>query len=235
MLRIFFRLRGGATLCEPQEIWNNGGMPFPPFFYARPAAVADMPKMLLRIYCVPAWQMRDVPKASAFLAFTDETGWLGHGSSKYIKDKADFGVDDAITAMAPIPPLQVISLPIRRLPASRLVVANVYDANKLTSKESFAEAFKNACLEVERNAGKSVTFIDPTGDWNYQEWRVEPTDAARAVIANVLANRGRIRMANIIVPEEASKDAYVALTERVFDERWRLTSSDPAVRDAIGL
>jgi hypothetical protein len=208
-------------------------MPFPPFLFARAAAVADMPKMLLRIYAIPAWQMRDVPKASAFLAFTDETGWLGHGSAKYIKDKADFGLDDAITAMAPIPPLQAISVPVRRLPAARLVVTNVYDANKLTSNASFAEAFHNACKEVERHGGKSVTFIDPTRDWNYQEWRVEPTDAARAVVTNVLANRGRIRGANIIVPE-TSKDAYVSLTERVFDQRWRLTSDDPAVRDALG-
>ena len=51
---------------------------------------------------------------------------------------------------------------------------------------------------------------------------------------NVIANRGRIKCANIIVPE-ASKDAYVSLTERVFDERWRLTSDDPAVRDALGM
>jgi hypothetical protein len=210
-------------------------MPFPPFIYARPSAVADMPKMLLRIFAIPAWQMRDVPKSSAFLAFTDETGWLGHGSSKYIKDKADFGLDDAITAMAPIPPLQAISVPVRRLPASRLVVANVYDSNKLTSNASFAEAFKNACIEVERFGGKTITFIDPTRDWNYQEWRVEPTDAARAVITNVLTNRGRIKAANIIVPDPASRDPYVALTERVFDQRWRLTSSDPAVRNGLGL
>lgn len=179
--------------------------------------------------------MRDVPKASAFLAFTDETGWLGHGSSKYIKDKADFGLDDAITAVAPIPPLEAVSLPVRRLPASRLVIANVYDANKLTSNASFAEAFKNACKEVERHGGKSVTFIDPTRDWNYQEWRVEPTDAARAIVANVLANRGRIKAANIIVPDALSKEPYVSLAERVFDQRWRLTSDDPSVRDAIGL
>jgi hypothetical protein len=206
-------------------------MPIPPFIFARPAATADMPKMLLRIYAIPAWQMRDVPKASAFLAFTDETGWLGHGSAKYIKDKADFGLDDAIRAMAPIAPLEAVSVPVRRLPASRLVVANVYDANKLTSNAAFAEAFKNACIEVERHGGKSVTFFDPTRDWNYQEWRVEPTDAARAIVRNVLANRGRIRGANIIVPE-SSKEAYVALTERVFDQRWRLTSDDPSVRDA---
>ena len=210
-------------------------MPFPPLIHARPAAVADMPKMLLRIYTIPAWQMRDVPKASAFLAFTDETGWLGHGSSKYIKDKADFGLDDAITAVAPIPPLEAVSVPVRRLPASRLVIANVYDANKLTSNASFAEAFKNACKEVERHGGKSVTFIDPTRDWNYQEWRVEPTDAARAVVANVLANRGRIKAANIIVPDALSKEPYVSLADRVFDQRWRLTSDDPSVRDAIGL
>ena len=209
-------------------------MPFPPFIHARPAATADMSKMLLRIYAIPAWQMRDVPKASAFLAFTDETGWLGHGSAKYIKDKADFGLDDAITAMAPIPPLEAISVPVRRLPATRLVVVNVYDANKLTSNAAFSEAFKSACIEVERFGGKTITFIDPTRDWNYQEWRVEPTDAARAVVRNVLANRGRIKGANIIVPDD-SKDAYVSLTERVFDQRWRLTSDDAAVRDALGV
>ena len=96
------------------QIWNNVGMPFPPFIHARPAATADMSKMLLRIYAIPAWQMRDVPKASAFLAFTDETGWLGHGSAKYIKDKADFGLDDAITAMAPITTMEAISVPVRR-------------------------------------------------------------------------------------------------------------------------
>jgi hypothetical protein len=206
-------------------------MPFPPLIHARPAAVADMPKMLLRIYAIPAWQMREVPKASAFLAFTDETGWLGHGSSKYIKDKADFGVDDAITALAPLAPLQAVSIPVRRLPASRLVIANVYDENKLTSNASFSEAFRNACLEVSRNDGKTVTFIDPTRDWNYQERRVEPMDSARAVIANVLRNRGKIKGANIIVPDAASKDAYVSLTEKAFDERWRFNSVD--VDDAV--
>jgi hypothetical protein len=105
----------------------------------------------------------------------------------------------------------------------------------LTSNRSFAQAFTNACLEVAKHGGKSVTFIDPTRDWNYQEWRVEPTDAARAVITNVLANRGVIRTANIIVPDALSKEPYVSLTDRVFDQRWRLTSSDPAVRDALGM
>ena len=201
-------------------------MAFPPFTFARPAASADMPQMLLRIYGIPAWQMRDVPKASAFLAFTDETGWLGHGSSKYIKDKADFGVDDAITELAPIPPLGAISVPVRRLPAKRLVIVNVYDDNKLTSSEIFEEAFHNACVEVQRNSGKSVTFFDPSGDWNYQEKRIEAAGAARAIIANVLKNRGIIKGANIIVPNEAARESYVKLAERVFDERWRLTSED---------
>ena len=210
-------------------------MPFPPLIFARPAATADMQKMLLRVYCIPAWQLRDVPKASAFLAFTDETGWLGHGSCKYIKDKADFHLDDAITSLAPIPPLQAVSVPVRRLPAKHLVVANVYDDKKLTSNQSFAEAFKNACLEVNRHGGKTVTFFDPTRDWNYQEWRVEPMDAARAVLANVLRNRGKIKGANILVPDEASRDAYVSLTNQIFDERWRLISDDPAIRDALGI
>ncbi|MDQ2986009.1 MAG: hypothetical protein M3R13_04725 [Armatimonadota bacterium] len=199
-------------------------MPFPPFIYARPAAVADLPKLMLRIYGIPAWQLRDVPKASAFLAFTDETGWLGHGSSKYIKDKADFGIDDAIEALVPIPPASAVSLPVRRLPASRLVVANVYEANKLTSRHAFAEAFKAACLEVRRHDGKTITFFDPTEDWNYQESRIDPVDAARVVIGNVVRNRGTIHGANIIVPDETALTAYVRLTEQVFDERWRLTS-----------
>lgn len=199
-------------------------MPFPPFIYARPAAVADLPKMLLRIYGIPAWQLRDVPKASAFLAFTDETGWLGHGTSKYIKDKADFGLDDAIEAFAPIPPYSAVSLPVSRLPARRLVVTNVYDANKLTSRDTFAAAFKAACLEVRRHDGKSITFFDPTEDWNYQETRVDPVDAARVVVGNIVRNRGTITGANIIVTSEAATSAYVRLTEQVFDERWRLTS-----------
>ena len=201
-------------------------MPFPPFTFARPAASADMPQMLLRIYGIPAWQMRDVPKSSAFIAFTDETGWLGHGSSKYIKDKADFGLDDAITSMAPIPPLGAISVPVRRLSSDRLVVVNVYDDNKLTSSESFAEAFHNACVEVQRQKGKTVTFFDPSGDWNYQEKRVYAAGAARTIIANVLKNRGIIKGANIIVPNDIARESYVKLTERVFDERWRLTSED---------
>lgn len=205
-------------------------MPFPPFISAKPAASADLPKMMLRVYWVPAWQLRDVPKASAFLAFTDETGWLGHGTSKYIKDKADFGADDAIGAMAPIPALHAISIPVRRLPAKRLVVVNMYDANKLTSRDAFAEAFRNACREVARHDGKTVSFFDPTDDWNYQERRVEPTDTARVVVGNILANRDLIKGANVIVPNETACEAYVAFVNRVFDEQWRLTSDD---KDAL--
>jgi hypothetical protein len=208
-------------------------MPFPPVTFARPSATADVPKMRLRIYGIPAWQMRDVPRASAFIAFTDETGWLGHGSSKYIKDKADFGLDDAIETHAPIAPYQAISMPVRRLPAGRLVVVNVYDDNKLTSRDSFQEAFHNACLEVRRHHGSSITFIDPTADWNYQEKRVEASDAARAIIRNVVRNRGIIRAANIIVPNPLACEEYAALTRRLFDEQWRLTSDDGEALGAI--
>lgn len=202
-------------------------MPFPPFIHARPAAVADMPGVLVRVYGIPAWQMRDVPRAAAFLAFTDETGWLGHGSSKYIKDKADFGVDDAIRALAPIPPMSAVSFKVSRLPAGRLVVCNVYDSNKLTTGAGFSAAFSAGCREIAKHAGKSVTFIDPSQDWNYQEWRVEVRDAARAVLANVLEQRGRIRTANIIVPDSSALEAYRSLVEKAFDERWRLTSDEP--------
>jgi len=205
-------------------------MPFAPFITARPAASADLPKMLLRVYGVPAWQLRDVPKASAFLAFTDETGWLGHGTSKYIKDKADFGTDDAIERLAPIPPLRAVSLPVRRLPASRLVVINMYDANKLTSRDAFAEAFRNGCKDVTRNDGKTVTFFDPTADWNYQETRVDASETARVVVGCVLANRDLIKGANIVVPNEPARGAYVTLVNRVFDEQWRLTSDE---KDAL--
>lgn len=201
-------------------------MPFPPFISAKPAASADLPKLLLRVYGVPAWALRDVPKASAFLAFSDATGWLGHGTSKYIKDKADFGIDDAIEALGPIGPLQAVSLPVRRLPASRLVVINMYDASKLTSRDAFTEAFRNGCREVSRHGGKTITFFDPTVDWNYQERRVEATDTARVVVGCTLANRDLIKGANIIVPNEAARETYVALVNRVFDEQWRLTSED---------
>jgi hypothetical protein len=202
-------------------------MPFSPFFPAKPVASADLPKMLLRVYGIPAWQLRDVPKASAFLAFTDETGWLGHGTSKYIKDKADFGIDDAIEEMTPIPPLQAISLPVRRLPASRLVVINMYDPNKLTSRDTYVEAFRNGCREVARHDGKTVTFFDPTDDWNYQERRIEAAETARVIIGCVLANRDLIRGANIVAPNESARDSYVDLVNRVFDQQWRLTSEEP--------
>jgi len=210
-------------------------MPFPPFITAKPAAAADLPKMLLRVYGVPAWQLRDIPRASAFLAFSDETGWLGHGTSKYIKDKADFGLDDKIEALAPIPPLRAISVPVRRLPASRLAIVNMYDANKLTSREAFAEAFRNGCKEVHRHDGKTVSFFDPTSDWNYQERRVEAVETARVVVGCVLSNRDLIRGANIIVPNESACAVYVDFVNRVFDEQWRLTSEEPdAMRKLLG-
>lgn len=212
------------------------GVPFAPFFPAKPVASADLPKMMLRVYGVPAWQLRDVPKSSAFLAFTDETGWLGHGTSKYIKDKVDFGADDAIEALAPIPALNAVSIRVRRLPATRLVVVNMYDENKLTSKEAFTEAFRNACLEVQRHDGKTVTFFDPTRDWNYQQMRVNAVDTARVVVGCVLANRDLIKGANILVPAEEAREGYVSLVHKVFDEQWRLTSSDPdALSSLLGV
>ncbi|MGI8924510.1 MAG: hypothetical protein ACR2HJ_10825 [Fimbriimonadales bacterium] len=195
-------------------------LPFGP----RPAATLDLARIYLRIFHIPGWKLRNIPRADAFIVFTDATGWLGHGTSKYIKDKSDYRLDDEITSLAPIQGGEAVSVAVHRLPVKRLVVANPFDQQKMMSGEQYSAAFRAATREIEAQNGKSFTLFDPTDDWNYQERRVEPMQAARRIVDAILRSRDQgIRSANIIVTSEENIAAYQNLARRMNEDQWKFT------------
>ncbi|MBA3726751.1 MAG: hypothetical protein H0W86_09935 [Armatimonadetes bacterium] len=207
-------------------------LPFGP----KAEATLDLDRIYLRIFHMPGWKLRNIPRADAFIVFTDATGWLGHGTSKYIKDKSDYRLDDQITSLAPIEGGSAVSVAVHRLPARRLVVANPFDQQKMMSGEQYSAAFRAATKEIEAHNGKSFTLFDPTDDWNYQERRVEPMQAARRIVDAILRSRDDgIRSANIIVTNEENLIAYRSLADRMVENQWKFTHEPGAADRGLDL
>lgn len=177
------------------------------------------------IYHLPLWRMRRIPKCSAFLALSDETAWLGHGTAKYVKDKADYGLDDRVRELAPIAPGTVVTIPVKRLPAKHLIVANMHGDSKRLDSNSFYQGFDAAVValgKVEPNSvfpGNSLMMGDPTDDWNYFEQRISPNAVAELVLDAIAKCAGRIGAVRIIVSKDENVMAYKQEIERLSEIR----------------
>lgn len=190
-----------------------------PFLF--PAAKLDIDGLYVKVFHLSGWRLRKVPRSDAFLVFSDSTGWMGHGTSKYIKDKSDYRLDDHIREHAPIPPGKAVAFPVKRIPARNLIVTNIFDEQKLTNLEQFQTAFSAALKKNHRLDGWSITLIDPTDDLNYQEMRMAPERVACVIIDSMLRNRKWLTKANIIATNETSVDAYRAIFDRMRDDQWK--------------
>jgi hypothetical protein len=160
----------------------------------------------IELFSLPGSRLQKV-KADALIVFADETGWLGHGTSKYVKDKGDYGLDDRIRDAGPISPGKAKSFKVGRLPVSSLIVANIFDDRKLVTKESFRRGFGAAAKAAEGLGCESVAFFDPTDDWNYFTHRIDAATTADMVLDTV-SSFGNLRAVKVIIPNEENLASY---------------------------
>ncbi len=196
-----------------------GGLHFA--YYVRPRASVEINGTRIEVFCIPGWSLRKVPKTDAFVVFTNATGWLGHGTNKYVKDKADFGLDDEIEKFAPIPVEGTVSVPVKRLPAKLLVAANIYDEKGLTHSIQFQKGFDSAIQKLLNDGMKSLMVCDPTDDWNYFEHRAESALGAQMLINAILKYSGKLKIVRILVVKPQNLEAYTELLRKISEERWR--------------
>jgi hypothetical protein len=120
----------------------------------------------------------------------------------------DYGLDDKVRALAPIPMGDAIAVPVKRLPAKHLVVANVYDERTLVVPDSFFAGFRSAVQKVKGFGGTSISLLDPTNDWNYQEHRADPNTSAELLISAIGRSCGGIEVVRILVDNDAALEAF---------------------------
>ncbi|MFN8140046.1 MAG: hypothetical protein U0R49_09640 [Fimbriimonadales bacterium] len=198
------------------------------FLPARPDVEVEALGPKVQIFVLPGSQLRRLPKSSGFVAFSDSTGWLAHGSMLAIKDKADYKLDDQIRSLAPIAQGAAVSVPAKSIPGKRLVVANVYNDRKVATRDSFAAAFDAAVEEIKKNGGDSAIFADPTPGWNYQEHRVDPDFAAELFVEAIVRNRKKLKAFRIVLTDPNSFDAYKKLFSDLNENAWRYYESSVA-------
>ncbi len=161
----------------------------------------------IEIFHLPGWQLRSV-SADAMIVFSDETGWLGHGISKYVKDKGDYGLDDRIKASAPIPPGSAKAFPVRRLPVRHLIVVNIYDERKLTSTRQFEEAFLAAVRLAAAEGAQSVVAFDPAEQWNYFTERTGVHETSDLLLSAISKCKNKVATVRIVVTTKQGFEVY---------------------------
>lgn len=172
-------------------------------FGVKPVADAEG----IEIYSIPGWSMRSI-SADAMIVFADETGWLGHGMSKYVKDKGDYKLDDVIRAAAPFEPGTARAFAVRRLPVDYLVVANIYDERKVTSSEQITRGFRAAVDEAAKLGCNSAMIFDPTDAWNYFTKRADAIQASKMLVTAISEGSGAISDVKVIVTNPENVEAY---------------------------
>ncbi|MBV6503611.1 MAG: hypothetical protein AKCLJLPJ_01692 [Fimbriimonadales bacterium] len=173
------------------------------------------------IYLVPAWALRRVPRADSLIVFSDETGWLGHGSAKYVKDRSQYILEDAIRALAPIAPGWAVSAELKWMPARRLIVANMYDERKMTGREQFQQGVYGAMREHRKHHGRSIIVVDPVDDWNYFEQRILPEEGARIVMESLSKYIGKQKAIRVVVSKLDHAEAYASILNEYSENRWK--------------
>ena len=161
----------------------------------------------IEVFQLPGWQLRRV-SADAMIVISDETGWLGHGISKYVKDKGDYGLDDRIKASAPIPPGSAKAFAVKRLPVRQLIVVNIYDERKLTSTRQFEEAFLAAVRLAAAEGAQSVVVFDPAEQWNYFTERTDVHQTSDLLLSAIRKCKNKVSMVRIVVTSKANFEVY---------------------------
>lgn len=179
-----------------------------------PSARAKVFRMTVQIYRTSAWKIRQL-SADGIFVFTNETGYLGTGTAKYIRDKADYRLDDAITAAAPLPPASATLFDVQRLPAKKLIVCNVHGDDGLVTRDTFLRAFCSGFEKAGREGCDSYIVTDPTDDWNYYTKRAEPAVGAEWVFAGIVRSRNHIGAIKILTTNDESLKAYEAELEKL--------------------
>ncbi|HWP30778.1 MAG TPA: hypothetical protein VNK96_03490 [Fimbriimonadales bacterium] len=184
----------------------------------RPFQVFQIGDSRVEIYCIPLWSLRKI-KGDAFITFCNETGYLGEGMAKTIRDKADYRLDDTIERGAPYPPTTARAFPVRRLPCRYLIITNIYNEKGIVTKNSFRTAFTNAIKEGEKLNVATYIVPDPTDDWNYFEHRANPDLAARFIYDSILTNQKSIRCIKILTTRKDYSEAYYDQARRMQQEK----------------
>lgn len=192
----------------------------------------------IEVYCTPLWRVQYI-KADAIIAFTNQAGFLGSTTTKFIRDKADYRIDDAIRNNAPIPPGACVLVPLTRGPARRLAATNITDEKGLITPHFLAEAMKSAsealtkeriptpfatflmrlpgfrrvALRIPQKPVRSVLLSDPTSDWNYFERRVNEEESAHLLLQATLPNLKTLGTVKILVTSSQSASAYDSLLQ----------------------
>lgn len=174
---------------------------------------------------MPAWKVRQL-SGDAIFVFTNDTGFMGAGAAKYIRDKADYRLDDAITAAAPLAFRSATLFPVKRLPVKQLIICNIYDEQRLVTRESFIEAFCAGFELAGAQGYESFVVPDPSDDWNYFTHRADPAVAAKWVIEGISRSRNRISAVKILTTTDESLAAYK-------DEVDQLKQYAPSINDFL--
>jgi len=161
----------------------------------------------VEVYCIPLWSLQKI-KGDAYIAFCDETGFIGEGKAKPIRDKADYRLDDRIEESAPYPPTIARAFPVTRLPCRHLIITNIYNEKGVVTRDSFRTAFTNAIKQGESLNASTYVILDPTDDWNYYEHRANPDFAAQLLYDAIQANQNAIRCIKILTEQEEYAEAY---------------------------
>lgn len=182
----------------------------------KPAGQGSISGTSVRLYHVPGWDLRKIG-GDAYAVFSNETGWLGNGLGKYVKDKGDYGLDDRIKEAAPIPPGSAKSFPVRRLPSKNLIVANIYDEKGVSGPGQFAAGFRALISEARALGADTIVLLDPTDDWNYFTERTAAEDVARLLMKNIDKADGAVPAFKIIVTKPEHLAAYNAVLQETSD------------------
>ncbi|MCL6624700.1 MAG: hypothetical protein K6T17_08825 [Fimbriimonadales bacterium] len=223
----------------------------------RPTRARRLKDGNVEIYAVPAWRAQYI-KADAVIALTNESGFLGSSSAKFIRDKADYRLDDVIRQHAPLPPGGCLVMPLTRLPARRLAVTNITDENGLITPHSLAEGIKNTAsalgkeriptpiasfllklpglhrfaLRFPQKPISSVLLCDPFEDWNYFERRVNEEESARFLLQALLPNLKAFGTVKILVASPSSASAYDLILQN--SEALSARSPEPSATSVTG-
>lgn len=186
-----------------------------------PSFTASVGTTQVELYKMYAWDIRRIPRSTAFIALTDETGWLGYATAKYLSARMDYEVKRTAQPKLEVAIGDAVVVPVKRLPVKSIVIANIYNENKITNQQLLENAIAKAIDTITNNQKATIIIPDPTDDWNYYQKRAEPELAAKLLITAIAKHGHKLTAARIIVSKNKNFDAYKRILATVSEERWK--------------
>ena len=173
----------------------------------RPTQKSRVGNCRIEIYSLPGSKIRSV-KADAVVVLVDRTRFIGDPFNKMIRDACSWDIQDRINELPLLNTGEAQAIALDQGPAKHMILANIFDENKLTNPELLNLSFNAIFKVAEQLKAQSLLVPDFTDEFNYFQKRTGPELAANTIRTAIERNPNIVNLVKVFIANSAYTQTY---------------------------